>query len=443
MNLWSSKKLDDVAEFTNGGAWNQTEYVDSGIPVVRVSDISDRTINLDSCKYLPLDSLNKYRKHLLFEGDLIIATVGSHPTQPASVVGKAAIIPKNAKGALLNQNAVRIRPKSDLLDKGYLRYFGQSKFFRDYIISHARGSANQVRISIGALKDMDVTLPSLPTQRKIASILSAYDDLIENNTRRIKILEEMAQALYREWFVHFRFPGHEKVQMWDSPLGRIPVGWEVKDRNELLCYHIGGGWGEEKQIGEFVLPAYVIRGTDIPEARMAYIDNCPLRFHKNSTFKNRVLKEKDIIFEVSGGSKNQPVGRALFVNHRLLEAFHRSVICASFCKLFRNNDSMIPEIFYLYLFHIYENGEINKYQVQSTGITNFKFSNFLQDKIIVPNRKLQSDFYEIINPILEQMYMLGIKTSNLRRTRDLLLPKLISGELDIENLDINIGNLNT
>jgi type I restriction enzyme S subunit len=118
MNSWLMKKLDDVAEFTNGGAWNQTEYVQSGIPVVRVSDILDRTISLDACKYLPLESLEKYKKHILFEGDLIIATVGSHPTQPASVVGKAAIIPSHARGSLLNQNAVRIRPKSDLLDKG-------------------------------------------------------------------------------------------------------------------------------------------------------------------------------------------------------------------------------------------------------------------------------------------------------------------------------------
>jgi type I restriction enzyme S subunit len=152
MNSRLVKKLDDVAEFTNGGAWNQDEYVESGIPVVRVSDISDKTISLDSCKYLPSESLEKYKKHILFEGDLIIATVGSHPTQPASVVGKAAIIPNQANGALLNQNAVRIRPKNDLLDKGYLRHLGQSQFFRDYVISHARGSANQVRISIGALK---------------------------------------------------------------------------------------------------------------------------------------------------------------------------------------------------------------------------------------------------------------------------------------------------
>jgi type I restriction enzyme S subunit len=98
---------------------------------------------------------------------------------------------------------------------------------RDSLIASAGGTA-QKNLLLRDMRDFNVEVPSLPTQRKIAAILSAYDDLIENNTRRIKILEEMAQALYSEWFVKFRFPGHEKVRMADSPQGRIPVGWEVK-----------------------------------------------------------------------------------------------------------------------------------------------------------------------------------------------------------------------
>ena len=90
-------------------------------------------------------------------------------------------------------------------------------------------------INLGILKALQVVLPPLPTQHKIASILSAYDDLIENNTRRIQILEEMAQMIYREWFVHFRFPGHEQVRMVDSEMGKIPEGWEVKKSRSVDC----------------------------------------------------------------------------------------------------------------------------------------------------------------------------------------------------------------
>lgn len=195
---WRNVKLGEIAEFTNGGAWNSKEYTDYGVSVVQVTNISNNTINLDQCKYLSYESLKKYQKHLLFEGDLVIATVGSHPTQPNSVVGKAAIIPKFAQGSLLNQNAVRISPKNENLDKKYLGQLGNSQFFRNYIIACARGSANQVRMSIELLKEMDVYLPPLPIQKRIASILSNYDDLIENNTRRIEILEQMVKLIYEE-----------------------------------------------------------------------------------------------------------------------------------------------------------------------------------------------------------------------------------------------------
>ena len=146
-------------------------------------------------------------------------------------------------------------------------------------------------------------LPRLPTQRKIAAVLSAYDDLIENNTRRIKILEEMASAIYREWFVEFRFPGHEQVEMVESELGLIPQGWEVKKVEEFVVDHIGGGWGKEDNDSKHIVPAYVIRGTDFSEVRHLAIDTCPLRYHTQSNFKSRELKPNDIVMEISGGSK--------------------------------------------------------------------------------------------------------------------------------------------
>lgn len=222
-----TKKLGDIAEFINGGAWSQTEYADSGIPVVRVSDIHDCAVSLSGCKYLPQSVCAKYAKHELREGDLVICTIGSHPTQPNSVVGRPGIMSKSCEGAFLNQNAVCIRPLDKSLDKRWLGYFARSQVMKDYIIAHARGSANQVRVAISALKDMDVFLPPIEEQKKVSDVLSDYDGLIENNARRIKILEEMARAIYREWFVKFRFPGHGKIKMTDSPLGPIPEGWEV------------------------------------------------------------------------------------------------------------------------------------------------------------------------------------------------------------------------
>jgi len=427
-------KLEEIAEFINGGAWNQTEYSDFGIPVVRVSDIHDCTVDLKDCKYLPDSAYERYAKHELHEGDLVICTVGSHPTQPNSVVGRPGIIPKSASGALLNQNVVCIKPRSNNLDKTWLGYFARSQYVKDYIIAHARGSANQVRVAIGALKSIDVPLPDIETQKQISEVLKAYDNLIENNNRRITILEEMAQSLYREWFVKFRFPGHENIKFIDSPLGKIPEGWEVKSVGELLEFDIGGGWGKEAPDGKHSEPGYVIRGTDLQSVWQGDIDSVPYRYHTKSNIKSRRLIKNDIIFEASGGSKGQPVGRTGLVTKELLKHIDQDLICASFCKIVRAKSAELAHLLLNHIRFIYENGHIMKYQVQSTGISNFKFKVFLESEfMIIPDAYIRADFLENIEKFTDMCQKLAFSNRNLKKQRDLLLPKLISGNVKIGN----------
>ena len=124
-------KLDDLVEFQNGGAWTADSYTDTGIKVVRVSDIQNGTVDLSDCNYLPEKLWDKYKKHKLEKDDLVICTVGSHPTRPGSVVGRSCKVPQKASGALLNQKAVRLRPSVDFLDKLYLAYLGESHLMRN------------------------------------------------------------------------------------------------------------------------------------------------------------------------------------------------------------------------------------------------------------------------------------------------------------------------
>jgi len=439
---WHHTILDEVVDFTNGGAWDQSEYTDEGIRVARVTNFINESIDLSDCKYLSHDSYSRYRKHELHEGDLVVATVGSHPSQPASAVGRPVRVPRSASGCLLNQNAVCIRPKRDnQLLKRYLFFFAKTDTFKHYILANARGAASQARMSIERMRQMPVMLPPIEMQRKIAGVLSAYDDLIENNTRRIAILEEMAQAIYREWFVNFRFPGHDKVKLINSPLGKIPEGWKPQTIGSTLDFHIGGGWGQDAADDEFTNPAFVIRGTDIPDARSLRVVECPLRLDTNSNIRTRKLRPNDLVFEVSGGSKGQPVGRCLFVSERLLKRFDGDVICASFCKVIRANSAILaPEILYHFLLESYTDGTIEQYEVQSTGIKNFKFTVFLEsESLAVPPAQVQANFVGHVRPILDAVHALGKKNEILRNTRDLMLPKLISGQLDVEELDIETG----
>jgi type I restriction enzyme S subunit len=288
---------------------------------------------------------------------------------------------------------------------------------------------------LGDIPELQIYAPEVTEQRRIGAILSGYDELMENNQRRIRLLETMARALYREWFVHFRFPGHEKLPRVASPLGNIPQGWAVKPLESLMVDHIGGGWGKETAEEDHTEPAWVIRGTDIPNARSSQVADVPHRFHTVSNLRTRRLQAGDILFEVSGGSKGQPVGRTLLVTPQLLSAFgDDSVICASFCKRVRPDATNYgSEILYLSFLEGYESGEIEQFQVQSTGISNFKWTEYIaKTERVIPPAPIRSRFRERVAPMFSQIATLGLKIQNLRKTRDLLLPRLLSGQ--IQNL---------
>jgi type I restriction enzyme S subunit len=427
--------LGKVCDFINGGAWSDSEYVDSGIHVVKVTNMEDSTIVAGNDNYLPVSKYEKYKQHELRRGDVVVATVGSHPTQPGSVVGRTARIPKEYSGSFLNQNSVCLRTnRQDLLNQQYLFYLSKTVLFKHHIESRARGSANQVRMALGELKKFTADYPSIDDQRKIAAILSAYDELIEYNRRRIALLEKLAEEIYREWFVRLRFPGHGTVKL----IKGVPAGWSLKRFHEIVEYYIGGGWGETQQSLSFSDGAFVIRGTDIPDVQAGEFDGCPFRFHKRSNLKSRTLQANDFVFEVSGGSKDQLLGRNVLVTERVLQFFNSPVIAASFCKQIRFRQELVSPYFMKYFMKLYYDYDlVGIYQVQSTGISNYQFESFLKfQTIILPPHELQKQFDDKVKPMIEMRDDVALANIALRKTSDLLLPRLISGKLSVENLDI-------
>lgn len=410
-------RLGDIAEFINGGAWSDKEYTETGIPVVKVTNLKNGTVDLTEVNYIPESSLDKYGRHILRKGDLVIATVGSHPNLVASAAGRATIIPSIAEGALLNQNALCLRTNSEILHQGYLGYLGKSDLFQGYVKSVGRGAANQVRIALGLLKEFSFNLPPLPTQHKIASILSAYDDLIENNLKRIKLLEEKAKLHYKELMQEMSYSKTKQEEY-------------IKD---CLAFYIGGGWGEEDYKEGFTEPAFVIRGTDIPDAKKGEVKGVPFRYHKESNLASRNMQAGDIVFEVSGGSKGQPVGRSLLITEKILQQFGKPVMCASFCKMLRPNENVTPEFFYLYLLASHENGVIAQYEKHSaSNIVNYGFEEFIgEQKITIPKETELKAFTEKVKPIFTLISTLGEQNSKLREARDILLPKLMNGQIEV------------
>jgi type I restriction enzyme S subunit len=277
---------------------------------------------------------------------------------------------------------------------------------------------------------LKAVIPEPKTQQRIAFILSAYDDLIEVNNQRIKLLEETARELYKEWFVRMRFPEYKKSKFKKG----IPTDWRIEPIGKIIDYHIGGGWGNDNKDNQFSVAGYVIRGTDIPKVRAGQANQDVYRFHKASNMKSRELIEGDMVFETAGGSEGQPLGRTCYITQEMLDAYGDKVMAASFCKQIRTTS--IPSLYlYYFLNYLYDTGMIEAYQVQSTGISNYQFEPFLKfQQIILPKDELMQSFHDKAILMQKQISILGQQNTQLRQIRDRLLPRLISGKLEVKEL---------
>jgi len=243
---------------------------------------------------------------------------------------------------------------------------------------------------------MYIPIPPLQTQRKIAAILSAYDDLIENNLRRIKILEEMAQNLYREWFVKFRFPGYEKVKFVDSPLGMIPEGWVVRRMEEVLSLRYGKALKKDDR-----------SGGDIP----VYGSSGVVGYHDTSLASGPgiVVGRKGNVGSVFWSEKDFfVIDTAYYVESEMPLIFLYYDLQG---KNFLNNDAAVPGL--------------SRNQAYSLPM-------------IVPPADLLSLFSSYAKNLVDGVLNRSRQNDILRNSRDLLLPRLVSGEVDVSDLDIEI-----
>ena len=255
-------------------------------------------------------------------------------------------------------------------------------------------------------------------QRNISFILSVYDNLIENNTNQINLLEESAKIIYQEYILKY---------------SKIKNNFKEINLGALFGYEIGGGWGEENQSNGFSKPAYVIRGTDIYELPYGKTVNVPFRFHKKSNLASRKLQDGDIIFEVSGGSQNEGVAKTLLITTELLNQFDCDVMCASFCKLARPIKRELSYFLFLFLQFLREIKGTEVFEIRSaSNIVNYNWTAFLKfQKVKLPDDKTIEKFNEIIDPIYKQIYNLGHQNQLLKEARDILLPRLMTGIIEL------------
>lgn len=396
--------LGDLLRIKHGFAFKGEHFSDEGDYVLLTPGNFEPSGGLklkgEKEKYYTADFPSDY---LLRRGDMLLAMTDL--TQSARILGSPGVIPESDR-FLHNQRLGKIvNHNESLVDRQYLYHLFNDRSVREQIKASATGATvrHTAPERIYAVK---VTLPTLHAQRRIASILSAYDDLIKNNTRRIAILEEMARRIYEEWFVRFRFPGHENVRMIESELGLVPEGWPRETLADCAQVTMG-----QSPRSEF----YNEDGDGLPFHQGVTNFGAHYPSHKQyCSVEGRLAQEGDILISVRApvGRVNlspcklvigrglcavrSKSGKQVFLLHRLLETF-------------KEEDSM-------------GNGAIFK-AVSKQEVLGLPF--------LKPQGDLAERFEQIATPLWGLIKNLTAKNTNLRTTRDLLLPKLISGELDV------------
>ena len=396
-----------------------------GVPFIKGKHISSGSIDFSTCDFItPEDHEDACRRVKPQRGDILFSNIGS--------VGDTAVVSEDREFSI--KNVALFRPDRRKIAEGYLYYLVLSPEFRSNVMNVRSGSA-QPFISLANLRSFEANYhEDTRVQRRIAGILSAYDELIENNQRRIRILERMARALYRQWFVEFRFPGHEKIPRVASAGGNIPRGWEAVPFEMLLASMTGGDWGSDQPTARESTQVRIVRGTDFDEVAYGGALRAPFRFIKPSSLKSRGLRPGDVIVENSINAKSRCVGTTLLVDQELLARIGRSAVAASFCKVFRLHDPRIAPLVHLHMRDLRQEGRMEYYQnVATNGIGNFQAQTFAKkEHLILPkNESLRSKLLERIAQMFACVGVMSSQLAYLRRTRDLLLPRLLSGQLTL------------
>lgn len=410
-NGWTYKKLNELGFVGRGKSKhrprNEPTLYEGEYPFIQTGEVKEADLYISN--YSQTYNEKGLAQSKLWDPGTLLITIAANIAETAILKIKACF-PDSIVGFIADTKKADVRFVKYYIDTIKLRMQNVSK------------GTTQDNLSLDKLKSFDLLIPPVQTQHKIASILSAYDDLIENNNRRIKILEEMAQVIYKEWFVNFRFPGHEKVKMIKSELGMIPEGWEVVKSSDAV--EINPTIRADKNKSK----PYVDMG-GLSETSMI-IESKEQRAGSNgSKFING-----DILFaRITPCLENGKTGFVQF-----LDVEEEGIGSTEFIVL--RSKSLSPEIVYLLArSEDFRNNAI-KSMTGASGRQRVQPECFDKFQLAQPSQNVLDKFTEIVRPMFQNIHRLDLKNKNLRKTRDLLLPKLINGEIDVANMDIHLSD---
>ena len=333
-------------------------------------------------------------------------------------LGEVARIHTNDKLAFA-QRIIILEPKVKQLRSDYLFYALQDRILKNKIEARATGTT-VTGIKAAELKKVEIDLPPLEIQERISSLLCSLDDKIELNNNINENLGKQAQAVFKSWFID-----------------NLNVGtWQLSTFSGLIEKTISGDWGKDKPAGKSTEMVYCIRGADIPEVRAGNKGKMPIRYILPKNYESKHLVAGDIVVEISGGSPTQSTGRAAAISSALLNRYDKGMVCTNFCKAIKPKPGYSMYVYY-YWQYLYDMGVFFSYENGTTGIKNLDINGFIEtEPIHIAPKDLVEKFDNLCQSIFSKVYANGLESERLAELRDILLPKLMSGEINVSNLEV-------
>ena len=389
------------------------EYVEHGTPVINVRNIGFGTIKPDKLEYISPETRDRLSSHVLRCDDIVFGRKGA--------VERHVFIRKEQHGWFQGSDCLRLRLNSPRVHPQFASYHFLSEDHQQWMKNQCGHAATMASLNQQILERIELPLPPLPVQRRIAGILSAYDELIENSQRRIRLLEDMARALYREWFVHFRFPGHESVPRLPSALGDIPQGWEVTTIDDV-CDRVTDGSHSSPKSVESGMPMASSKdmhhwGLTLSTCRHISAED----FH--DLVRNDCKPKKGDLLITKDGAN--------YLKHIFVQREEQDLVLLSSVAMLRPNKRINPHLLAAILKDPDNKDRLKNY-VTGAAIPRVILKDFKRFQFVLPSALVQATWAKHAEPMTEMIWRLIDQIQTLRRTRDLLLPRLLSGQVALE-----------
>jgi len=422
MSEWRKSSIADLAQGRQkgvaggpfGSALGRKDYVDEGVPVIRGSQLSEGgQFSSADFVFVTNQKADRHRGNLAYPGEVVVTQRGT--------IGQVGLIPKGSPydRYLLSQSQMKISPDPSRVDSEFLYFALCSPANRQRLINHAM-TAGVPHINLATLREFQMLIPDLTTQRGIATVLSAFDELIQINERRIELLEDLARSLYREWFVRFRFPGHEAAGLTGPTAESAPAGWKVRRASEVF------------RINPRIRPAQ----SAFPKVTMADVDE-RISAVFSSTVTTRVAGSKfqrdDVLFaRITPCLEN---GKTALV--KFLEPGEVAIGSTEFIVL--RGATVGPTFVYCAARSERVRHHAIKSMSGSSGRQRVATSCFNSLELVEPPRAIANQFEQVAGPMFDEVFELANQNRHLATTRDLLLPRLVEGRIHIS--DVDLGDL--